>query len=247
MTAPTREPAVTTPAGSRTTRPRLLELYSCAGVGGEGYHDTFDVTAVDINPQPHYPDQKRFIKADVLTLDPAWIATFDAVHASPPCQHYTELRHRYVTNDHPALIKPTRTLLEAAGRPYVIENVEDARSELLDPVMLCGRMFPELRVYRHRVFEVAGFTLEQPAHPRHDVLCHTLDKRKAHYGKTNEWVNFVQVTGGGNSTKAAALDAMGVPHRTELTKQEINEAIPPAYTRYIARALAAELERRAAA
>lgn len=230
-----------------TSRPRLLDLYSCAGVGASGYHRAgFDVVGVDINPQLHYPYEH--ITANVLDLDPAWIATFDAVHASPPCQHYTELRHRYVRNDHPALIAPTRELLRAAGRPYVIENVEDARAELIDPVMLCGRMFPGLRVFRHRLFETSGFALPQLAHPSHrGVVCHTFDKRKKQFGRTDEWTDFVSVTGGGNCRKAAALDAMGVPERTELTKKEINEAIPAAYTEFIGAALLAEIEQGAAA
>jgi DNA (cytosine-5)-methyltransferase 1 len=134
----------------------------------------------------------------------------------------------------------------ASRLPYVIENVEGARDHLRDPVMLCGTMFPGLRVKRHRYFEAAGFELEQPAHVTKHPLCHTLDKRKTHYGKTNEWRDFVQVTGGGNCTRLAATDAMGLNHRY-LTKDELNEAIPPAYTRHIGRALMAELERRAAA
>ncbi|MEV5893163.1 DNA cytosine methyltransferase [Nonomuraea fuscirosea] len=222
------------------SRPRLLDLYCCAGGAATGYRRAgFDVTGVDIAPQPHYP--YPFLQADVLTLDPTWIAGFDAVHASPPCQRYTRLRHRYACNRHPDLIAPTRALLHAAGRPYVIENVEDAKHLLHDPVMLCGLMFPGLRVFRHRYFETSGFTLNPPAHRSHrGMRCHTLDKRKAHYGSTNEWRDFVMVNGGGNSTVAAAADAMGMTGR-ELTKQELNEAIPPAYTHHIGQALRARL------
>ena len=98
-----------------------------------------------------------------------------------------------------------------------------------------------------------GFELQhaprQPEHPSHKgIVCHTFDKRKRQYGKTDEMTDFVSVTGGGNCTVRAALDAMGVPHRTELTKQEINEAIPPAYTAWLARQLVRGIpERRAAA
>ena len=42
--------------------------------------------------------------------------------------------------------------------------------------------------------------------------------------------DFVQVTGGGNCSIAAARDAMGIDW---MTKNELNEAIPPAYTRFI--------------
>ena len=47
-------------------------------------------------------------------------------------------------------------------------------------------------------------------------------------------MDFVQVTGGGNCTLAAARDAMGIDW---MTKGEINEAIPPAYTEHIGRQL----------
>ncbi len=215
---------------------RLLDLFCCAGGAAQGYHRAgFEVTGVDIAPQPNYP--YTFIRADVLDLDPAWIATFDVVHASPPCQRYTRLRHRYQRNEHPDLIAPTRNLLLTAGRPYVIENVEDARHLLHNPVMLCGLMFPGLRVFRHRYFETSRIPLRQPEHPSHrGVRCHTLDKRKAHYGTTDQWRDFVMVNGGGNCTVAAAADAMGLAGR-HLTKQELNEAIPPAYTHHIGRAI----------
>lgn len=234
QTRPAGPRAQTRPAG----RPRLLDLYSCAGLGADGYAAAgWDVVGVDKDPQPRYPYQH--IVADVLTLDPAWIAEFDAVHASPMCQGHTRLRHRYLNgNPYPNQIPATRRLLEATGRPYVIENVEDARGELVDPVMLCGRMFPGLRVFRHRYFETGGgLTLERPDHASHrGVRCHTHDKRKKHYGTTDEWRDFVMVNGGGNCSRLAAADAMGMNHRY-VTKDELNEGIPPAYTRHIGEAL----------
>lgn len=125
-------------------------------------------------------------------------------------------------------------MLVASGKPYVIENIEGSPSR--DAVVLCGTMFPGLRVLRHRLFET-NLTLTAPPHPKHPKV-HTFDKRKAHFGKTDEWKDFVQVTGGGNSTLAAARDAMGIDW---MTKGEINEAIPPAYTEYVGRVLMAHL------
>ena len=65
---------------------------------------------------------------------------------------------------------------------------------------------------------------------------HTFDRRKSHYGKTDEWRDYVTVTGGGNCTIAAAHDAMGIDW-CRLTKREINESIPPAYSQFIGQAL----------
>jgi DNA (cytosine-5)-methyltransferase 1 len=72
-----------------------------------------------------------------------------------------------------------------------------------------------------------------PPHGKHPKV-HTFDKRKSHYGKTNDMRDFVQVTGGGNCTIVAARDAMGIDW---MNKNELNEAIPPAYTEFIGRQL----------
>ena len=219
---------------SVTRKPLLLDLFCCAGGAGVGYQRAgFDVIGVDIVDRPNNP--LPFLKADALALDPKFVAMFDAIHASPPCQSYSDLAKRNGNGDEwPRLIEPVRDMLEASGRPYVIENVEGA--PLLNPVVLCGTMFPGLRVLRHRLFET-NFPLTAPPHGKHPKV-HTFDKRKSHFGKTDEWRDFVQVTGGGNCSLAAARAAMGIDW---MTKGEINEAIPPAYTQYIGEALLARL------
>jgi DNA (cytosine-5)-methyltransferase 1 len=210
--------------------PRILDLFCCAGGAGTGYSTAgFEVVGVDIKPQPNYP--LPFIQTDALNLDPKFIATFDAIHASPPCQSYSDLAKRNGNADAwPRLIDPIRDALVRSGLPYVIENVEGA--PLRNPIMLCGTMFKGLRVLRHRLFE-ANFPILTPKHGGHPKV-HTFDKRKSHYGKTNDMRDFVQVTGGGNCTIAAARDAMGIDW---MTKNELNEAIPPAYTRFIGKQL----------
>lgn len=211
-------------------KPRLLDLFCCAGGAGVGYTRAgFEVVGVDIQPQPNYP--LPFIQADALSLDPKFIRLFDALHASPPCQAYSDLAKRNRNADKwPRLIEPIREMFRQSGLPYVIENVDGA--PLFDPVVLCGTMFPELRVIRHRLFE-ANFEIVPPPHHKHPKV-HTFDRRKSHYGKTDEWRDFVQVTGGGNCTLAAARAAMGIEW---MTKGEINESIPPAYTTLIGQEL----------
>ncbi len=206
--------------------PRLLDLFCCAGGAGVGYQRAgFEVFGVDIDPQPNYP--LPFMQADALTLDPDFLASFDVIHASPPCQSYSDLAKRNGNADAwPRLVEPVREMLRASGRPYVIENVQGA--PLLDPMILCGTMFPELRVLRHRLFE-ANIALVAPAHKRHPLVF-THDKRKSHYGKLDQDTAYVQVTGGGNCSIANARDALGIDW---MTKGELNESIPPAYTEYI--------------
>jgi DNA (cytosine-5)-methyltransferase 1 len=194
-------------------RPKLLDLFCCAGGAGTGYARAgFEVVGVDINSQPNYPF--AFVKTDALNLDAKFISTFDAIHASPPCQSYSDLAKRNGNADAwPRLIDPIRDVLFRSGLPYVIENVEGA--PLRNPIVLCGTMFKGLRVLRHRLFE-ANFPILTPKHGSHPK------------------VHFVQVTGGGNCTIAAARDAMGIDW---MTKNELNEAIPPAYTRFIGKQL----------
>ena len=219
-------------------KPRLLDLFCCAGGAAKGYHDAgFDVTGVDIDEQSNYPFD--FIRADALKLDSNFLSKFDAIHASPPCQAYSVTAKRTGRGaDWPMLIEPTREMLRKTGLPFVIENVVGA--PLKDPVVLCGTMFPGLRVIRHRLFE-SNFEIMPPRHMPHKdhPLCHTLDKRKAHYGKTDEWVHYVQVNGGGNCTVMAARNAMGIDW---MTKKEINEAIPPAYTKHVGEALMRQIK-----
>ncbi|MFS0867182.1 DNA cytosine methyltransferase [Microbacterium sp. 179-B 1A2 NHS] len=211
-------------------KPRLLDLFSCAGGAGMGYHRAgFEVVGVDIDPQPRYPFE--FIQHDALTLDPEFLASFDAIHASPPCQSYSDLAKRNGNADAwPRLIEPVREMLNDLGVPYIIENVEGA--PLLNPTVLCGTMFPGLRVIRHRLFE-SNIDLAAPAHGKHPLVF-THDKRKAHYGKLDQNTSFVQVTGGGNSSIANAKAALGIDW---MNKRELNESIPPAYTEYLGKFL----------
>jgi len=114
-----------------------------------------------------------------------------------------------------------------SGKPYIIENVDTA--PLLNPLMLCGGMFKELRVYRHRLFE-SNIELEVPEHQKHTALVYTHDKRKNHYGQPMSDKMYVQVTGGGNASIREKRRAMGIDW---MIHKEINEAIPPVYTRHL--------------
>ena len=213
-------------------QPVLLDLFCCAGGAAVGYHRAgFEVVGVDINPQPNYPF--FFAQSDALKMPPEILSTFDVVHASPPCQAYSDLAKRNGNGDDwPKLIEPVRDLLSRSGVPFIIENVEGA--PLKQPTVLCGTMFEELRVLRHRLFETT-FPVTAPEHGPHPKV-HTFDRRKLHYGKTDEWRDYVMVTGGGNCTIAAAHDAMGIDW-CRLFKREINESIPPAYSQFIGQAL----------
>ncbi len=203
-----------------------------------GYHMAgFTVYGADKKAQPNYPF--KFKKVDVLSLDPYWIAeNFDAVTGSPPCLGYTTLAARYPHIKHEKLIPATRDLMEATGLPYIIENVENAKRELIDPIRLCGSSFG-LRVRRHRLFE-ANFDLNPPAcnhqwQDRHRP--YEIYMTEARGG--SRWSGAMPVHGDGLQLRERddwyrASVAMGIDW---MTRPELNQAIPPMMTYWLGRRL----------
>lgn len=139
-----------------------------------GYHRAgFEVIGVDLDPQPFYPFE--FFQRDALDLlaDCTFGATvdfgthgvtFDAIHASPPCQRYSEMNRRWpgAKEKHPDLIAPTRELLISTGLPYVIENVMGAAKELRDAVVIEARSLGGTELARARLFETNWFLMVPP-------------------------------------------------------------------------------------
>lgn len=145
-----------------TDRPRLLDLFCCAGGAGMGYHRAgFDVVGVDIAPQKNYPFE--FHQADAMTYP---LDGFDAIHASPPCQAYSiaSQSRRNEGHEYLDLLAPTRDRLVASGLPWIIENVPGA--PMRADYVLCGCMFGLMSLRRERWFETSwrGFAM----HMTHD-------------------------------------------------------------------------------
>jgi DNA (cytosine-5)-methyltransferase 1 len=220
------------------SRPKLLDLFCCAGGAGMGYYRAgFDVVGVDVEPQPNYPF--AFVQADALTFD---VAGFDAIHASPPCQanlHGLGAVNRVLGREyaHVDLIPETRAKLRAAGVPYVIENVVGAA--LLAPVRYCGSSFG-LPIHRHRLFESSVLLLAPMC--EHDRLrerkywTSARGKGEATRGYT------VQVYGNGGEREQWG-PALGIDW---MTPEELTQAIPPAYTEHIGHQLMTHVTARAA-
>lgn len=192
-----------------------------------GYHQAgFDVVGVDIKPQPRYPF--AFLQYDCMALDRRFVRSFDAIHASPPCQAHS-LAQRIQANDHPELIGETRAMLAASDLPFVIENVEG--SPLIDPIRLCGASFG-LRTYRHRLFET-NFPTIAPTHPDHIAPVRKM-------GRPPRDGDFMHIVGNFSDVKAGR-QAMGIDW---MSRDELREAIPPAYTRFIGEQLLAHIQSR---
>lgn len=212
-------------------KPLLLDAFCKAGGAGMGYHLAgFEVVGVDIEPQPHYPFE--FIQADALEFIARYGAEFDVIHTSPPCQVYS-VTAPLSNGNHPDLIEPTRSALLATGKPYVIENVPGA--PLINPLMLCGTMFG-LRVIRHRLFECLPVIWWPPAPCQHvgkstgSAAYHRRMKtRGTKTASVREGFAFVTVCGNDYLVKEGK-EAMGIDW---MTKSELSQAIPPAYTRWL--------------
>lgn len=207
--------------------PRLLDLYCGAGGAAVGYHRAgFEVVGVDIRPQPHYPFE--FHQADAMTYP---LDGFDAIHASPPCQAYSWAAKRW-DRTRVDLVDATRQRLMKSEAPYVIENVVGA--PLRRPILLCGQMFG-LGVIRHRLFEMDwGSLIWVPDHPP----CSGLVKA----GKASTVAGHGGETRKGRGSLAQKQADMGIDW---MTLDELNQAIPPAYTEWIGRELMSVIERAA--
>ena len=188
-------------------RPAALDLFCGAGGAAMGlYRAGYDVVGVDIKPQPRYPFELH--QGDAMTWP---LEGFDLIWASPPCQRYSRFTPNHRKPLHPDLVEPIRDRLRASGCCWVIENVPC--SPLRPNVVLVGAHFGS-RLIRERWFETEPW-LMTPALP----------------GRIGKPLHF-----GGNSDqrKVASKDelasAMGIDW---MTRQEMGEAIPPAYSEYI--------------
>jgi DNA (cytosine-5)-methyltransferase 1 len=235
-------------------RPLLLDLFSGAGGAAEGYARAgFRVVGVDHVEQPRYPFE--FVRADALEFLETMLAfrrrQFDrrpfryaAIHASPPCQAFTRYRRRGPdhVNASPNLIAQTRTLLEATGLPYVIENVDGA--PLNDPVLICGSMFdPVMTIRRHRLFET-NWPLEPPLWPcRHRLQVGRFypgGASRRDHGDSRTLVRATVEIGTWDIPIETQRAAMDIPW---MELGELTEAIPPAYTELIGAQLVQHVRR----
>ncbi|NEB76444.1 DNA cytosine methyltransferase [Streptomyces sp. SID14478] len=218
-------------------RPLLLDLFSCSGGAGMGYARAgFCVHGCDIADRPNYPfayhrgDALEYLARLITTGE---IERYAAVHASPPCQAGCALtvgtnQSQGWGGTHVDLVAPTRELLDRTGLPYVIEQ-PNGRAEIRKDLTLCGEMFG-LGVIRHRNFELGGWSIEQPAHVPHRGRV-----RGYRHGKFYDGPYVAAYgNGGGKPTIPELQAALGIAWTN--VREELTEAIPPAYSEHIGRA-----------
>ena len=214
-------------------KPKLLDLFCGAGGASKGYYLAgFEVEGVDIEPQPHYPF--KFYQAEALGFP---LEGYDAYHASPPCQEYSNsfiIMSRNSPKRYAQLLGVVRELLKTTNKPYVIENVMGSRfsprqEDGLQAHYLCGTMFGK-EYHRHRLFETTFLWLS-PGKCRGKVM--------AGYG-TGIKTRRMTLAHERKDIITAALLQFGIDWMRH--NEEIKEAIPPAYTEYIGKYLMKVLE-----
>lgn len=224
------------------SRPWLLDAYCGAGGATRGYQRAgFRVLGIDKNPQPNYCGDD-FVQGDAVRHIREHGHRFAVIHGSPPCQGYLNLTKQNAAMGrlagHSRLIAETRAAMIAAGKPYVIENVADARRELVDPVRICGTGLG-LPLRRHRLFESPLPIVGVPCdHARFNVPRYWTGWRPNGEHRLSTVVQVYGNAGGKHEWPAA----MGIDWATY---DEIVEAIPPAYAEHIGIQLRAVLERAA--
>lgn len=213
---------------------KMIDLYCCAGGAAMGYHQAgFDeIIGVDIVDRPNYPFE--FVKMDALEfLRTADLSDVSFIHASPPCQCYSKLKHlsgnvEKWEETHVDLVAPTREALIKTGKPFVIENVEG--SPLINPIKLYGSQFPNLYTQRPRLFE-SNIPLREPVNPK---VKHKTGKLG--YGPAED--GFITVAGirpqrGMNEVQTRLYYGFALGGIDWMSLEELTQAIPPAYTEFI--------------
>ncbi len=221
-------------------KPKLIDLFCCAGGAGVGYSRAgFDVYGIDNTPQKHYPfpilitdaleAMDRLLKGEGLTFsngETLYLKNITAFHASPPCQHYST-----ATRDislHPDYYSTVRSMLLKIGKPFVIENVINAPYD--HGIILCGSMFGLKAegewLQRHRNFETSWMMFQPTC--KHEKGRATTITGSAFVSEPRTYKHSRQ------TTFAIAKKLMGI---NWMTRDEMIEAIPPSYTEYIGKFL----------
>jgi len=220
---------------------RMLDLYCGEGLSAWGYWLSgrfSEVVGIDTNYDLKRSYAFDFICGDALSLDYDFLMDFDFIHASPPCQGYSKMTPDQ--SKHPRLIKPTHLMLEAAGKPYVIENVEGSGQELRPNLRLYGHDFG-LNMHRPRYFHMSS-SQHINVIPGANVSTRQLINEMPGDNEMSSSSSSNVIHGGEYMSRDAlirvfGLDCIPLARRRSLTREGIEQGIPPAMTKAIAEAM----------
>ena len=226
---------------------RLLDACSCSGLGADGYAAAgFEVVCLDNDPKALAHNSHPTVERDVLEAlsDQRFLAEFDVIHASFPCQLFSATRQLAKAQGKGTgraidLLTPGLELLRRWGGPYIVENVERSPLRDMPHVRLCGSSWG-LKVQRHRLFHtnVDGLTGSACDHSTFDI-----DPAS---GKPRPWGVYYakgdNIPSGGRTclTLEHALDCMGVER--EVPWKYLCEGLPPVYTQHLGKQIAEAIQ-----
>jgi hypothetical protein len=115
----------------------------------------WECVGFDLVEPPEIPARCRFYQYDILEIcAEAWpsgchgmLDSFDFICASSPCEQFSVhgMKHFHPNPPHPELgiklFEHTRSICEASGVPYVMENVRAAQKFVGDAVHHCGPFY----------------------------------------------------------------------------------------------------------
>lgn len=129
---------------------RMLDLFC----GRWGWSRAFaargwECVGVDLVEPPEIPKGCEFRQADIptMTAEQVYVGKFDFICASSPCEQFSVhgMKHFHPNPPYPEmglkLFNHTRSLCEASGVPYVMENVRAAQQFAGNAVNHCGPFY----------------------------------------------------------------------------------------------------------
>lgn len=243
---------------------RMLDLFCGGGLAGAGYWQSgcfSEIVGIDLNPTMRRAYPFDFIAGDALALDYDFLAQFDFIHASPPCQFYSYVTPEWARDRHSRLIPGTHLMLKASGLPHVIENVPGSSLDLRPNLVLSGYDVG-LPMNRPRLFHVfsekcaswsssnmGSLPFSHISIDRNSQI-NTAENSKmsgcysSHHLNINSGANLnrrhvVNVHGDEYVSRDELIEAFGlrnlpVAHLRRLTIEHMIQGIPPAMTKRIA-------------
>lgn len=225
------------------SKPLILDGYSCAGLGADGYAEHFEVVCLDNDKNALRHAAKaghQTVLGDAPTLlrDRGFMRQFVFAHLSPPCQGHSATRELAKAQGKGVgravdLIPQTLDAMRLHDLPWVLENVNRSPvRHMPGAVRLCGSSF-NLKVERHRWFAPSsGLTLTGTACQHAESF--DLDEVT---GKPRPWGVYGskadKIPSGGRTvlTIQQGHEVMGIERRVPWSY--LCEGLPPAYTSYL--------------
>ena len=211
---------------------KALDLFCGGGGAALGLIQAgFDVVGVDVVRRHARVYPGRFVCASIERL-PFDLADFDLIWASPPCQKFSTATPLEKKVDHVDYIPLTRELMK--DHPYtIIENVPLA--PIRPDVRLSGPMVGLNQIQRIRHFELSfypglvGPVQKVPTREFREGRAVTITKSMS---AVSHYYARVKLGMSGRVSVKEARRVMGI--ETKMTAFQIGEAIPPAYSRFLA-------------